>query len=179
MSEASRDPETLHPAARWRYEAWVEAAWNDGLHPLVYCFHRPLEEQARIWRRNRSAAEVKDGFDELERRGLEAAARALMAVGPQPGSSGPRLTNALPGTSFHQEHHYQGVRGALAFDWVPLIGGKAAWDRMDLYEKGAELAQRYGLRSGLRFTTFHEGPHIQFDDALTLDKWTLAAASYR
>lgn len=174
----SRDPGTLHPAARWRFDAWLAAATEAGIDVLAYCFGRELEEQARLWRENRSSREVKEGFEELMRRGLEPAARALMAVGPQPGSEGPKRTNALPGTSWHQPHAYQGVTGALAWDWVPMVAGKPGWDRLDLYEKGAQIAERFGLTPGLRFTSFQEGPHVQFDEGRRLEKWKLAAGEY-
>ena len=47
------------------------------------------------------------------------------------------VTNAPPGHSYHEY--------GMALDGVPVIKGKVAWDRLDLFKKIGKLAIIYGL----------------------------------
>lgn len=176
----SRDPATLHPLIRPLYDEWLALCVEDGLDPLAYCFVRSLEDQARLWRTNRTWKQIQRGLERLRHHGLEAAARALLAVGPQPGSKGRKKTNALPGTSWHNPHELDGETGALAWDWVPMVGGKAMWRDAARYERGGELAESLGLTWSGRWTRFRETCHNQLDRVgdRKLTRWSLAKGDY-
>ena len=55
---------------------------------------------------------------------------------------GPVLTNAGPGRSMHNP---DGQGRAWAFDAVPLVSGKAAWDDVVMVTKMGEIGEACGL----------------------------------
>ena len=65
------------------------------------------------------------------------------------------VTYAKPGQSWHNHR--------LAFDFVPLIGGKAAWNDTRLFKKCRAIGEALGLE-GLDF----ELAHLQARGGLTL-----------
>jgi hypothetical protein len=171
----SRDPSGLHPEARELYERWMTESVAAGLWPLAYCFARSPEDQARLFRTNRSRAEVETAASYLFDHGLAQYAAVLERVGPQPNLGTKSPTNALPGLSFHQPHALRGFVGALAWDWVPTFGGKALWKAAEEYRTGGEIAERMGLTwSGRWRGDLRETAHIQLDDRGEIDKWALA-----
>ena len=52
-------------------------------------------------------------------------------------TTGNRVTNAKPGESFHNDR--------IAFDWVPMIGGKCQWENLPLLNRAGEIAEACGL----------------------------------
>ena len=124
-----------------------------GLDILIYCTLRTLEEQAKLYRQSRSFAIIERKIEELNRMGFDFLANILIDVGSQ---SGPHVTNAGPGESWHNY--------AMAFDGVPVVGGKALWQ----YEANKHLWALYGLairESGMFWAgdweNFKEFPHAQ------------------
>jgi peptidoglycan L-alanyl-D-glutamate endopeptidase CwlK len=73
---------------------------------------------------------------------------------------GKRVTNASGGSSFH---NYR-----VAFDFVPLVNGKAIWNDVKLFGVCGGLAEGVGLEWAGRWKTFKELAHCQFTDGLTL-----------
>lgn len=69
------------------------------------------------------------------------------------------VTNAKGGQSYH---NYR-----LAFDIVPLIDGKAAWSRLDLFDNVGEIGKGLGLEWGGDFKTIKDRPHFQYTQGLT------------
>jgi len=65
------------------------------------------------------------------------------------------VTYARGGQSFH---NYR-----LAFDFVPLVGGKPDWKDIELFKKCHDIGAKFGLH-GLSF----EMAHLQWDGGLTL-----------
>ena len=59
---------------------------------------------------------------------------ALYAQGRS--TPGPRVTNARPGESFH---NYR-----IAFDFVPIVDGKAQWNDKTAYLRMAEIGESVG-----------------------------------
>lgn len=49
----------------------------------------------------------------------------------------------------------------FALDFVPLVDGKPAWNRKDLFTKVGELAEKIGLEWGGRWKDKEDMPHIQ------------------
>jgi peptidoglycan L-alanyl-D-glutamate endopeptidase CwlK len=83
-------------------------------------------------------------------RGLEEQA-ALYAIGrTKPGN---RVTNAKPGQSMH------GYR--IAFDFVPIIHGKAVWNNSELFTKCGEIGEKVGLEWSGRWKIMRESCHFQ------------------
>jgi peptidoglycan LD-endopeptidase CwlK len=73
---------------------------------------------------------------------------------------GKKVTNAKAGQSWH---NYK-----LAFDFVPIVHGKAQWNDIKLFTKCGEIAESCGLEWAGRWTRFKEYAHCQWSDGLTL-----------
>lgn len=70
------------------------------------------------------------------------------------------VTNAKAGQSFH---NYQ-----LAFDFVPIVNGKAMWNDYRTFQKLGELGESLGLDWAGRWKSFPEMAHLQWTGGLTL-----------
>lgn len=75
-------------------------------------------------------------------------------------SKGKKVTNAKGGYSYHNY--------GLAFDCVPIINNKAAWDRIDLYEKIGKVGKSIGLEWGGDFKSIKDRPHFQVSKGLKI-----------
>lgn len=73
---------------------------------------------------------------------------------------GPRVTNAKGGQSWHNWH--------VAFDFVPIVNGKAQWNDTKTFAKCGEIAESVGLEWAGRWKTFKELAHCQYTGGLTL-----------
>lgn len=70
------------------------------------------------------------------------------------------VTNAKGGESFHNY--------ACAFDFVPVVNGKAQWNDINLFNKCGAIAESVGLEWAGRWKTFKELAHCQYTGGLTL-----------
>jgi peptidoglycan L-alanyl-D-glutamate endopeptidase CwlK len=76
---------------------------------------------------------------------------ALYAIGrTKPGN---RVTNAKPGQSYHN--------WKIAFDFCPIVHGKAVWNNAELFERCGLIGEKVGLQWSGRFLTFRESAHMQ------------------
>jgi len=83
---------------------------------------------------------------------------ALYAQGrTTPGS---KVTNAKGGQSFHN--------WKVAFDFVPVVNGKAQWADTALFTKCGEIGESLGLEWAGRWVKFKELAHFQYTNGLTL-----------
>jgi len=73
---------------------------------------------------------------------------------------GNKVTNAKGGQSFHNYH--------VAFDFVPIVGGKAQWNDTALFTKCGEIGESLGLEWAGRWVKFKELAHCQYTNGLTL-----------
>jgi peptidoglycan L-alanyl-D-glutamate endopeptidase CwlK len=73
---------------------------------------------------------------------------------------GKKVTNARAGDSFHNWR--------VAFDFVPIVDGKARWDDGALFTKCGEIAESLGLEWAGRWVKFKEMAHCQFTYGLSL-----------
>lgn len=73
---------------------------------------------------------------------------------------GKKVTNAKAGQSFHN--------WKVAFDFCPIVNGKAVWNDVALYTKCGEIAEVVGLEWAGRWKTFKELAHCQYTGGLTL-----------
>jgi peptidoglycan LD-endopeptidase CwlK len=86
------------------------------------------------------------------------AQRALYAQGRT--ASGNIVTNAKPGQSWHNWR--------CAFDFVPIVNGKAQWSDKALFEHCGKIAESVGLEWAGRWKTFKEMAHCQYTVGATL-----------
>lgn len=70
------------------------------------------------------------------------------------------VTKAKAGQSYH---NYR-----IAFDFVPLVNGKAMWNDTAAFEKCGALAESVGLEWAGRWKSFKELAHCQFSGGLSL-----------
>jgi len=70
------------------------------------------------------------------------------------------ITKAKAGQSFHN--------WKCAFDFVPIVNGKAQWNDTALFTKCGEIAEAVGLEWAGRWKTFKELAHCQYTNGLTL-----------
>lgn len=73
---------------------------------------------------------------------------------------GKRVTNARGGYSFHNF--------GLAFDFVPIVAGKARWNDTATFRRCGLIAESLGLEWAGRWVTFRELAHCQWTGGLTL-----------
>lgn len=124
-----------------------------GVDLLIYCTLRPLEEQARLYRQSRSWSKIKSKILDFQNRGYGYLGEIIDNVGP---CSGPHVTNAAPGESWHNY--------AEAWDAVPLIGGKPAWNYFEAraqWDAYGECVRQVGMIWAGDWTNFREYPHAQ------------------
>jgi hypothetical protein len=117
---------------------------------------RTAEEQARLWRQSRTGQQIEAKIRELEDGGAPYLARVIRDVGPQ---NGPKVTNALPGLSWHQ--------WGEAMDCFWVVDGAAEWsarrklDGLNGYAVYADEAEALGLTAGGHWRSFKDWPHVQ------------------
>jgi peptidoglycan L-alanyl-D-glutamate endopeptidase CwlK len=70
------------------------------------------------------------------------------------------VTKAKAGQSFHNWR--------CAFDFVPVVNGKAQWNDIATFTKCGEIAESLGLQWAGRWKTFKELAHCQYTNGLTL-----------
>jgi len=138
----------LAPDFRVQAEELLRRLRTEGHELKPFFGVRGLEEQARLWRQSRSAAQVQARVAKLEASGALRLAAILRHVGPQVGRW---ATNALPGDSWHQ--------WGEAIDCFVVERGAAVWDaRHPGYIRYASLAIELGLTSG---RSFGDAVHVQ------------------
>jgi peptidoglycan L-alanyl-D-glutamate endopeptidase CwlK len=70
------------------------------------------------------------------------------------------VTNAKGGQSMHQ---YK-----CAFDFVPIVNGKAQWNDPALFGKCGEIGEKIGLEWAGRWKKMKEQAHLQYTGGLSL-----------
>jgi len=75
-------------------------------------------------------------------------------------TAGKIVTNAKGGQSFHNY--------GCAFDFVPVVNGKAQWNDTKTFERCGEIAESVGLEWAGRWKSFKELAHCQYTGGLTL-----------
>lgn len=70
------------------------------------------------------------------------------------------VTNAKAGQSFHNWR--------VAFDFVPVVNGKAQWNDVATFNKCGQIAENLGLEWAGRWTKFKELAHCQYTNGLRL-----------
>ena len=86
------------------------------------------------------------------------AQKALYAQGRT--APGKKVTRAKAGQSFH---NYR-----VAFDFVPIVYGKAQWNDKALFNRIGIMGENLGLTWAGRWVEFPESVHFQLTNGLTL-----------
>lgn len=87
-----------------------------------------------------------------------ASQNALYAQGRT--TPGKIVTNAKAGQSFHNWR--------VAFDFVPIVNGKAQWNDLETFNKCGAIAESVGLEWAGRWKKFKELAHCQYTGGLRL-----------
>jgi peptidoglycan L-alanyl-D-glutamate endopeptidase CwlK len=148
---SSRQLSDLVPKAEENANRIIALCKERGVDLLVYCTLRTLEEQAQLFRRGRTKAQIDAKLTSLRRQGYTELADIIVQVGPQPG--GPIVTYAAPGESWHNFGE--------AFDAVPLVTGKAVWTNGPQYRIYGEAVRSVGMNWAGDWQGFSELPHAQ------------------
>jgi peptidoglycan LD-endopeptidase CwlK len=160
---ASRRLEDLVPEVQEMAKEHILRCADAGFELLIYCTLRDEHEQARLYRQSRTKEQVQKKIDQLTARGFPTLAKILKGVGPQ--KSGPKVTNAGPGESFHQYNR--------AYDCVPVVQGKPIWgtggEGAAIWDKIGKLGKKCGLEWAGDWTTFREFPHFQLTDGRSIE----------
>jgi D-alanyl-D-alanine carboxypeptidase len=115
-----------------------------GLHPAVATLAQELLQRAS---ERGIALRISRGYVSFEEQ------NALYSRGRT--TPGPRVTNARGGQSVHNF--------GIAFDVVPIVGGKVAFDRRDLFETVGAIGRELGLTWGGDWKQFRDLPHFQLE----------------
>ena len=76
---------------------------------------------------------------------------------------GKKVTNARGGDSFHNHR--------VAFDFVPVVGGKAVWNDDATWKRCGEIAESVGLEWGGSWEKFPDRPHCQYTAGITIAQY--------
>ncbi|MCF8373941.1 MAG: M15 family metallopeptidase [Bacteroidales bacterium] len=150
---ASRDLNDLVPQVKENALSVIKRCKDSSFDLLIYCTLRSLQEQAKLYRQSRPISEINVKIEKFRNRGFNFLADILVEVGP---CSGPHVTNAGPGESWHNY--------AEAWDAVPMVNGKPAWNYMDAKEQWdayGEAVRQIGMEWAGDWTSFREFPHAQ------------------
>jgi len=121
----------------------------DDLHPIVASKCRDFINKCDL-----------EGIDVIiisTYRDLESQAQIYAQGRTKPGKI---VTKAKPGESYH---NYK-----VAFDFVPIIYGKAQWNNTELFEKCGKIAESCGLEWAGRWKKFKEMAHCQYTQGISL-----------
>lgn len=121
----------------------------DDLHPRVAALCRQFVEKCKA-----------SGIDVLitsTYRSIEEQ-NAIYAQGRT--TPGKIVTNAKGGQSMHNHH--------VAFDFVPIVAGKAMWNDTKTFEHCGSIAESLGLEWAGRWKKMKEMAHCQLTDGLTI-----------
>lgn len=151
---ASRRLEDLHPVTREKTEEFLRRAKEKGIDVLIYCTYRSPEEQEVLYMQGR-LEQFGITLEELNKRRVKLGLWKLTEK-----EAKRKVTNAKPWQSFHQY--------GLAFDCVPLQGGKPDWNNIEAYRTLGSIASEIGLEWAGGWRRFRELPHFQDTETYNL-----------
>jgi peptidoglycan L-alanyl-D-glutamate endopeptidase CwlK len=135
----SRSLDDLVPPAKRRAILFKDTCAKKGIDVLITSTERDMESQASLY----------------------AIGRTVKGANPRPmRPMGDTVTNALPGDSYHN--------WKCAFDFVPIVNGKADWNNRATFNKCGQIAKSVGLEWAGDWKTFTELAHCQFTGGLKI-----------
>jgi len=145
---ASRKIDDLHESVRDKAKAFLHECGEQGIAILITCTLRSMEEQAALYAQGREDTAKVNELRKLA---------GMPPLGPENGI----VTNARPGYSLHNF--------GLAFDVVPLDGGKPIWNSSHpVWQRIGNNGKAVGLEWAGEWKRFREYPHFQYTSGLTL-----------
>jgi len=151
------DLNLLIPEFRLKVEQLLENCQYRGVIMKPCDTLRDPYTQARLWRQSRSKAVIQKKINELKEKGATFLAHCIESVGPQ---TGPHVTNAIPGLSWHQWGEavdcYWSAKGSIIWDNNAKVNG------INGYQVYAEEAVKLGLTAGHFWGKLQDSPHIQY-----------------
>lgn len=135
----NRDVGCLHPALREKAKEFLRKCREMGVNVVIYNTCRTLAEQEALYLQGRASLEIVN--------------EARRKAGLQP-ISGPE--NRIVTYTRVSPHCF-----GLAFDFVPVVDGKAVWNDDALWERCGRVAESLGLEWGGRWKGFRDLPHVQ------------------
>jgi len=78
---------------------------------------------------------------------------------------GPKVTQVRGGYSFHNFR--------VAFDFVPIVGGKAIWNDSALWARCGKIGESLGFEWGGSWAKFVDKPHMQLTGGKTLKQFRI------
>jgi len=137
---SSRSLDDLVPTVKEKAVAFQKACRDAGIEVLIYCTLRDYDEQNALYTQGRTTK------------------------GPNPTAKRPLVnivTCAKAGESWHNF--------GRAFDFVPIVHGKPAWNSASLYATCGSIAENVGLEWAGRWTgPLREMAHCQDRGGMTL-----------
>ena len=164
----SRKLEDLEPEFEKKIKVLVANCALRGITIVPYLTLRTPMEQARLWRQGRGTATINTKIRELRGLGCNFLADCIEKAGPQNGN---RITNALPGMSWHQY--------GLACDlYWEKAKGVVCWNHNELDKNGLngyKVMHEEAGKLGLTVVTLGMGqvdwPHVQMPEASPIKDW--------
>lgn len=148
----TREISALTESFAQKVERLLMACEARGVVMKPYFTVRGPATQAKLWCQSRSAAEIGRAAEEMRRGG---AVWLPSLLKPEFGSRGARVTNALPGASWHQW-------GEAVDCYVVGPKGEAVWSSENAgYRIYAEEALRLGLEAGFAWKRLRDAVHVQ------------------
>lgn len=135
----SRAISDLHPYVATLATLFVASCKSAGIDVILTSTHRDSESQNALYAIGRTV------------KGENVTAKKPM---------GDVVTNAKGGESIHNFR--------LAFDFCPIVNGKAQWNNTALFERCGKIAESVGLEWAGRWKSFREMAHCQATGGLTL-----------
>lgn len=155
------DIQDLVAPFRAKVQQTLDACEAKGVIMVPYFTVRSPTEQAVMWRQSRTKAQIDARLQFLRGQGAGYLADVLDGVGPR---SGPQITGALPGESWHQWSEacdcFWSVDGTAV--WSPDKYFPAGVERVNGYRVYALIAQQQGNTAGGLWKSFQDWPHIQY-----------------
>jgi peptidoglycan L-alanyl-D-glutamate endopeptidase CwlK len=135
----SRSLNDLHPTVKALCESFIAKCKQENIDVLITSTYRDGESQMALY----------------------ALGRTVIGNNSKPSKPfGDIVTNAKAGQSFHNWR--------VAFDFVPLIHGKAVWNDTKLFTRCGQIAESVGLEWAGRWKSFKEMAHCQYTGGLVL-----------
>lgn len=135
----SRNPDDLLPEVAEKHKQWVAACAAVGIDVLTTSTFRDFESQTALF----------------------ALGRTVMGADPGPTRPmGRKVTNAKAGESYHNWR--------VAWDFVPIVNGKAMWNDLDAFRKCGEIAETLGIEWSGRWRDNPEMAHLQYTSGRTI-----------
>lgn len=129
----------LHPELKKLCEKFLIECEKKGIKVIIYSTLRSREEQEALYLQGRASVDIVN--------------LARKKAGLKPITE---RENKIVTYLKDSPHCY-----GLAFDFVPIVNGKAEWNNEKLWSLCGEIAEKLGLDWGGRWQNFPDKPHVQ------------------